>query len=281
MVISEPWMKIKVGDADEIDVSSITSDLEFLGEDSSPTITNNYEDNSGSDGSAFTFATFNKNVVTANFDLHFGNYVDYKLAKHDIYSLFMNKQLMRIRTDAEPDLVKYVRAAAFDIKPFADGAHDALFSIPFENPSGYKYSLMRSDELNAFMSDGVQFGMNIPSGDEIRYRFTTTSFKLFNASDMVIDPYFQRHDLKVIINFTGSSLRLVNQNNGSEWQYNQSSNGKETIVLDGINTSLNGNPASANTDYGNLTLEKGWNSIVATGATAIDITFSFPFIYIG
>lgn len=274
-------MKLKIADEDEIDINTITSHLEFLGDDTSPAITNNYEENSGLDGSIATFSTFNKTTVTANFALKFGDYYDFTLAKHDIYAAFMNKKLMRIRTDAEPYIVKYVRAGNFEIKPTEDRSHLALFSIPFDNPSGYKYSMLRSDYLNAFSEDGWQFGMNIPSDADLSYHFKTSKFSIYNASDIPIDPYYQRHDLKIIIQFKGDSLQLTNETTNTSWKYEKPSDGVETIILDGINTSLNGNPASANTDYGNLTLNKGWNSIVAAGATTVDITFSFPFIYLG
>ena len=80
--------------------------------------------------------------------------------------------------------------------------------------------------------------------------------------------------------FSGSSLKLTNKTNNTVWTYNNASNGKESIILDGINTTLDGKAASANTDYGNLVLETGWNDIEATGANSVDITFSFPFVYL-
>ncbi|MCF2624544.1 phage tail family protein, partial [Ligilactobacillus salivarius] len=64
------------------------------------------------------------------------------------------------------------------------------------------------------------------------------------------------------------------------WSYNKSSNGSETILLDGISTTVNGNPATVNTDYGHIVLNTGWNDIVVSGTNSNDITFSFPFIYI-
>ena len=75
-------------------------------------------------------------------------------------------------------------------------------------------------------------------------------------------------------------MKITNNTNGSEWSYIKASNGEESIILDGINTTLNGNPASANTDYGNIILDTGWNDIAVTGADSVDITFSFPFIYL-
>ena len=244
-------------------------------------LTNNYSDSSGSDGSIFNYATFDKSEVNANFILHFYDYYDFKLAQHDIYKLFMNKELIRIRTNAEPAIVKFVRAGNFEISPWRDGAKDAMFTIPFENPSGYKYSYLTSDNPYLYETEGWQIGMNLPNGENLHYRFTKNKMRVYNASDIAIDPYFQRHELRIICKFKGGSLRLKNNTNGSSWEYKAKSDGKQTIVLDGINTSLDGSPASAKTDFGNLVLEPGWNDIVATGATTLDVTFSFPFIYLG
>ncbi|HIW89794.1 MAG TPA: phage tail family protein [Candidatus Ligilactobacillus excrementipullorum] len=274
-------MKLKIGEHAEIDPCEEISRLIFLGDDSSPQITNNYQDNAGQDGSIHTYSTFGKNTVSAKFNLKFSDYYDFKLAKHDIMRLFSNKQLMRIRTDAEPAIVKFVRAGNFDIVPNESRGHDATFTIPFENPSGYKYSYLTSDNPYLYETEGWQIGMNLPNGQDLHYQFTTPRMRVYNASDIAVDPYYQRHQLKIIIKFNGSFLQLVNQTNGSSWKYLNSSNGQQTIVLDGINTSLDGAPASANTDFGNLVLEPGWNDIVATGATTLDVTFSFPFIYLG
>lgn len=274
-------MKIKIGDQPEIDVSEISPMLDYLGDDSSPALTNTYQDNAGVDGSIYQYSVFGRNVVTAKFLLHFNDWYDFKLAKHDIHHAFSTKNLIRIRTDAEPAIVKFVRPVTFDITPISDGAHDAAFSIPFENPGGYKYSYLTSDNPYLYETEGWQIGMNLPNGQDLHYQFTTPQMRVYNASDIAVDPYYQRHQLKIIIKFSGSSLQLVNQTNGSSWKYLSSSNGKQTIILDGINTSLDGAPASANTDFGNLVLEPGWNDIVATGATTLNVTFSFPFIYLG
>lgn len=274
-------MKIKVGDQPEIDVSEISPMLDYLGDDSSPALTNTYQDNAGVDGSIYQYSAFGRNIVTAKFLLHFNDWYDFKLAKHDIYRVFSTKQLIRIRTDTEPAIVKFVRPAIFDINPVSDGAHDAPFSIPFENPSGYKYSYLTSDNPYLYETEGWQIGMNLPNGEDIDYHFNTPNMRVYNASDIAVDPYYQRHQLKIIVKFKGSSFQLTNRANGSSWKYNVSSNGQQTIILDGINTSLDGTPASANTDFGNLVLEPGWNDIVAKGATALDVTFSFPFIYLG
>ena len=275
------WIKIKLADKGEVDVCKMIPGLKFLGDDSSPAITNNYQENAGADGSIHNYSTYDKNVISAKFWIHFGDYYDLKLAKHDLYRLFSTKDLIRIRTDAEPAIVKFVRAGNFDITPTEDGSNDALFTIPFENPSGYKYSYLTSDNPYLYETEGWQIGMNLPNGQDLHYHFTGSEMRVYNASDIAVDPYYQRHQLKIIIHFNGDFLKLTNKTNGSTWKYQKFSNGLDDIVLDGINTYLNGKPASFNTDFGNLTLDVGWNDIVAEGAYTVDITFSFPFIYLG
>jgi hypothetical protein len=121
--------------------------------------------------------------------------------------------------------------------------------------------------------------MNLPSED-LTYTHSESNFKIFNASDILIDPYYQSHDLILKINFEGKSLTITNKTTNTSWSYTKPAKKTDNIVLDGIITTLNGEPASVNTDYGNLTLATGWNDISVTGATDFTVTFSFPFIYI-
>lgn len=262
----------------EIDISKAIKGLKFLGDSSAPALVNNFEQNAGVDGQRLTTQTFDKTTINANFWLHWSDYYDYMLAKHEVYSLLSNRRMMRLRTDSEPAIVKYVYATPFDIQPSEPGANDSLFTIPFDNPSGYKFSAVNSDQLTA---DYAQFGMNLPADTDLTYHFTSPQFMVYNASDITVDPYYQRHKLRIITRFTGDKCVITNNTNGTEWSYNAASDSTETIVLDGINTTLDGQPASAKTDYGNISLEPGWNSITVTGTTAVDITFSFPFIYLG
>ena len=245
-------------------------------------LTNNYSDSSGSDGSVFNYATFDKSEVNANFILHFSDYYDFKLAQHDVYKLFMNKELIRIRTNAEPAIVKFVRAGNFKISPWRDGAKDAMFTIPFENPSGYKYSYLTSDNPYLYETEGWQLGMNLPNGQDLQYNFINQSqFKVYNASDITVDPYMQRHELKIIIKHSGGAFGIENETTGDLYRFNGSMNSNDTLMIDGINSYLNGDLADNQTNYGYISLATGWNSFKIISATDLDITFSFPFIYLG
>ncbi|MFR0553402.1 phage tail domain-containing protein [Loigolactobacillus coryniformis subsp. coryniformis] len=248
-----------------------------MGGDSTPAFNNKYQDDVTRDGSHFTGTTFGKLIFTANFLLRSRDYYDQKLLRHEIYQLFGDRELCRFRTDIDLQKVMYGRPTTFEIKFIADGNNDSLFSIQFEIPSGYKYSLNRSDSVTV---DNISFGMNFHLNEKPVYTQTANSFRIYNPSDIAIDPYYQRHDLMLLIQFSGNSYQITNTTNGSSYKYNNASNGADNIVLNGLSTILNGQSASQNTDFGFIKLEKGWNDIIVQGATSHTTTFSFPFIYL-
>lgn len=276
--MQEPKLYMKIGDEAEFDIADKVKGLKYLGDDSTLASTNQLLQIPGIDGAVNQYKTYSNYQVPANFFLRFENWQDYKLAKHQINRLFSSRKLIRIRTDVEPAMVRFVMPNPPEIAPTEAGARYTSFTENFDNPSGYRYSLYRSDSLPN-IANGWQFGMNLPKTLP-SYHFTSKSFKVYNASDIAIEPYKQKHDLRILFKFSGSQMKITNKTNGSSYTYKNSSNGNDQIILDGIRTTLNGNPASANTDYGTVTLETGWNDIDVSGADNVDITFSFPFIYL-
>ena len=246
-----------------------------------PALANTYQEVPGLDGSKLQYTTFSRYQVVANFCLFFTDWQGYKLAKHQFYRLFTSRQQIRMRTDVESSIVRFVYPNLPEIKPDQNGSHYATFSMNFDNPSGFRYSLYRSDGTYSHDDDGVQVGMNLHNNeDQYQYHFTTKQFKVYNASDVPIDPWKYKSDLRIIVKFSGNSLKLTNTTTNTEWTYQKPSNGQDTIVLDGIVTTLNTNPASANSDYGTIRLATEWNNFTVDGADSVDITFSFPFVYI-
>ena len=233
----EPFFKMKIGDGDEFDISDKVPGLTYLGLDdasSSPQFTNNYQDTSGKDGSFFVSQTLAKRTFSEKFLLEYTTWEDFQLAKHEIYRLFGQRKLIRVRTDTNDAKVYFGYVTPFDIAPGKSGALYSNFSIPFELPNPYRYSMYRSDSPYTFKQAGWQFGMNIPNNpDDVNYHFTKSSFKVYNASDIKVDPYFQNHDLKMIIKFSGSSLQVTNKTTNTSWKYNESSDPSHTIVWDG------------------------------------------------
>ena len=277
--MQNPQLYLKIGDQPEFNIADKVQGLRYLGDNSTPTINNSYLDVPGVDGSILQYQTFSRYQIAANFFLRFTDWQDFKLAKHQFYRLFGQRKLIRMRTDVESSIVRFVYPNLPEIKPSQDYAHDALIAMNFDNPSGYRYSLYRINSLDDAKSGTIQFG-ELGLDHAPNYHFTANNFKLYNPSDIAIDPFGQKHDLQIVMKFSGNSCKVTNNTNGSEWEYKKSSNGSESIILNGINTTVDGQPASANTDYGNIILDTEWNDISISGANSIDITFSFPFIYL-
>src|SRR5699024_9145276 len=131
---------------------------------------------------------------------------------------FMQKELFRIRTDIDKQIVRYVRTAPFAITPDEEGSNWATFTVSFENPSGMKYSYLKSDQIS--QTNGWGYGLNLANAPNLNYHFNNQmSFKVFNASDIAVDPYFQKHDLKITIKSVNGGLTVRNTTNGTSWAF--------------------------------------------------------------
>ena len=194
----------------------------------------------------------------------------------------MTKEVIRIRCNTTPNKVYYCRAMPFSIAPSKVGSAGAVFTVPLDNPSGLAYSIAPSDEIvNVNENDNWSYGMNIPNGKQLQYHFNNTNkFTVYNPSDIAINPYLENDKLSISVKFTGDNITIKNTTNGSEWSYNKSSKGTDTLLINGVTSSLNGTPCSKDTNFGHIQLDKGDNNFEITGANTSDIVFSFPFVYI-
>lgn len=275
-----PKLFIKPPDGDEIDAETITSGLHFLDDDSDPILTTTYTTDTGVDGSVYSTSQVGKNVINARFYLTYGDWYDYKMKKHEIAQFFMQKGLYRIRSDAEPGIVKFVRAGNFTIKNPEDRSHVVQFSIPFDNPSGVKWSLPYSDDLMNYDQNLWQYGMNLPNGIDLKYRFVNEHhFKIWNASDITIDPA-QRYSLKIIVTGQTGKFDMVNQTTGDEIVYVNSLQPNDQLVWDDMYCYVNGELCTDSTNLAWMRLASGWNEFKIYGYNKVDIRFHFRFVYL-
>lgn len=264
----------------EVNCKDITSHFTFLGDDSNPLLTNTYGTNDGLDGVAYAFQKRTQNVINAKFVLKYTDWYDYQMKKHTLAKFFAQKGLYRIRTDAEPAIVKYVYAGNFAVAPTEGGSNTALITIPFDNPSGLKYSLGYSDGVMDYNSGLWQAGMNLPMNKSLQYEYNATrSFQIYNASDITVDP-IQHHDLQVIVKNTTGQVRIENTTTGNYVAYNGTLTTTDQLVWDGVNLYLNGSLANNSTDFTYLTLAPGYNDIKIISTADLDIDFHFRFIYL-
>lgn len=270
---------LKIGNGQQFEISQKIPNVEFLSATDTPAISNNYNQFTAIDSSFFNFSTINQNTYTVKLMMDFGNYGEYKSLRYDVYKLFVRKDYIQMQTDSELPFIRFVRAVGFDIEPFVDGAHSAIITIPFENPSGFKFSRKKSDEQDDLW-DYFPLGWDIPEFVPGQFEYKNNGFKVYNPSNVEIDPYYQKSELRIFIKYKGDSLELVNTSNNSKWKLNRKSSGTDQVILDGINATFNNEPCGKDTDFGNISLNKGWNQMQVNGATAFDIRFSFPFVYV-
>lgn len=275
-----PKLFIKPPNGDEIDAETITPGLHFLDDDSDPILTTTYTTDAGVDGSVYSTSQISKNVINARFYLKYGDWYDYKMKKHEIAQFFMQKGLYRIRSDAEPGIVKFVRAGNFTIKNPEDRSHVVQFMIPFENPSGVKWSLPYSDDLMTYDQNLWQYGMNLPNGVDLNYHFVNEHyFKIWNASDITIDPV-QRHGLKIIVTGQTGKFDMVNETTGDEIVYVNSLQPNDQLVWDDMYCYCNGELCTDSTNLAWMRLAPGWNNFKIYGYNNVDIRFHFRFVYL-
>lgn len=274
-----PSLFIKPPEGDEIDAREITSGLDFLGDDSDPVLTNTYTSDGGSDGQAYSYSQIANNVVNAKFWLHFSDYYDYKMKKHELARFFMQKGLYRIRSDAEPGIVKFVRAGNFTIET-PQGRTNQQFTIPFENPSGVKWSFAYSDDLMEYDQGLWQVGMNLPNGQDLHYHFVNThEFDVYNASDIDIDPR-QKYPLQIILTGFNGKFDMINETTGDEIIYASPLDPSDTLVWDNLSVYKNGNVDNGATNLAWIRLKRGWNHFKIFGYDKVDIRFHFRFVYL-
>ena len=275
-----PKLFIKPPDGDEIDAEDITSGLRYLDDDSDPILTNTYAQDAVTDGQAYSYSQIGMNTINSRFFLKYSDWYDYKMKKHEIARFFMQKGLYRIRTDAEPGIVKFVRAGNFEIKNPEDRSHIVQFTIPFDNPSGVKWSYAYSDELMEYSKNLWQVGMNLPNGQDLQYHFINThNFDIYNASDIDLDPR-EKYPVQIIVTGFHGKFDMVNETTGDEIVYTDPLNPEDTLVWDGLNVYKNGKLDNGATNLAWIHLKRGWNHFKIYGYDNVDIRFHFRFVYL-
>ncbi|QZN93819.1 phage tail family protein [Limosilactobacillus panis] len=275
-----PKLFIKPPEGDEIDAEDITSGLRFLDDDSDAVLTNTYANDAIMDGQAYSYSQVGMNTINSRFVLHYGDWYDYKMKKHEIARFFMQKGLYRIRTDAEPGIVKFVRAGNFTIKNPEDRSHYIQFTIPWENPSGVKWSLPYSDDLMEYDQDLWQYGMNLPNGIDLHYHYVNThNFDIYNASDIDIDPV-ERYPLQIIVTGFHGKFDMVNETTGDEIVYTEPLEPEDKLVWDNLSVYKNGELDNGSSNLAWIRLKRGWNHFKIYGYDNVDIRFHFRFVYL-
>lgn len=202
---------------------------------------------------------------------------DFYLFRDEIFRLFASQEPFYITTNREPGKRWKVRVASrYEIEPKGNGSY-GVFDITFKSASPFCESIGTTLDSFTFDSELWQIGQGLIAEDT-KYTHNTTSFRIYNAGDVTIDP----RSMPLKIRYIGASknLALKNVTTGDVWSYAGESSSGNVIELNGVKATKNGTSIFGSTNWGLLTLKPGWNDFVLTGTSgSFEIKFDFRFYY--
>lgn len=274
----EKWVKMIKGSNETIltDIDDLVY-LDFKEEDVESRI--NLQEISGVDGgllSPISFAPFN---LVLRFVYSGSDIKDYHLLKKKMRSILYTREPFYIVHSDMPSM-KY--AVITDSTAIEDlYGRNGTFEVTFTVFKGYSESLYETNQYSN-TSDKWQFGNDTIINDDIKYKHSSSEFKIFNGSSDTIAPFPHRHKLIIKINVDApSGFKLINKTTGDVFEYKKSITKNKQIVINGIYPTIDGNRVGINTNHEWLTLSPGFNDIEIAGENISNPTveFIFPFIY--
>jgi hypothetical protein len=207
------------------------------------------------------------------------DHYDYDLLKDEVYRLFDSKESFYIVRDVQPGKRYEVKCdSPFSIARIAYELGE--FPISFVAYRPFAESIGRTIDPMTFDSGLWQIGQGLIAEDT-KYTHNATSFRIFNAGDITVDP----KSMPLKIKYTGMSnnLSIKNVTTGDLWNYaGITTTAHDIITLDGVKSYRNVvGSIFGKTNWGLITLKSGWNDFVLTGATGdFKIEFDFRFYYL-
>lgn len=210
------------------------------------------------------------------------NIYNFNLFRNEIFRLFASQEPFYITTNREPGKRWKVRVASkYEIEPKGNGTY-GVFEIIFKSASAFVESVGTTLSPMTFKSGLWQFGQGL-STELMQYVHRTTSFRIFNAGDVMINP----KDFPLLIRFRGSSenLKITNKTTGDEWSWTGTTTGDsktgEVIQLKDVRAFKGVNSIFSRTNFKLINIAIGWNEFELTGVTGdFYISFDFRFYYL-
>ncbi|MGP0696620.1 phage tail domain-containing protein [Listeria monocytogenes] len=199
-----------------------------------------------------------------------------QLAVEELKQL-LNRRAAYYVVNSDMPMFKYaVNSCKIEVETIG-GASDALLTFTFNCYKGYKEST--ADTLDSLITDNLYgFGMGLDVNGEPTYTHSSGSFSIYNAG-FEIDPRRQ-HTLKIALTCNAEkSVTITNRTTKDVFTYNKPLKKKQVLLLDGVYPYLDGNICTRDTNRGIIRLANGSNDIQISGASNIDVSFAFYFLY--
>jgi Phage tail protein len=249
--------------------------LDFAVEALTPrTITEEIE---GRDGLIELGTTYDARKIRASFYFRAYDGPDFPLLRNEIFRMFASRESFYVTDDREPGKRWLVKSDGFSVEQLM--ANKGRFDAEFTALSPFAESIGTTLDPFTFDEELWQIGQCLTTEDDMLYTHSTSSFRIFNAGDIAIDPRV----LPLKITFTGAStnLKITNTTTGDMWQYTGTTQTGDTITLDGVRSLKNGASIFASTNRKLITIVPGWNNFTITGTSgSFTVSFDFRFYYI-
>lgn len=173
---------VKPRDAPEFEIRDYRG-LQFLQMNvNAPQTQSNFINLQGIDGSFQQGPVlFGARTATINFFMEVDDGIDFDAKIHEVWNMFYSRTLVRLRQSDMPGICVYGIVKPFEVTHIS--RFDKSFSIEFDLPSGYRYSVLRSTDfpinVKDNIHDGANIGMNLPM-EELKYTHPSGEFKIFN-----------------------------------------------------------------------------------------------------
>lgn len=278
MTLEDRWLKI-IDDNGAINVNDYISNFIFLEAKSSyPTSVEDGITIKGVDGELPSVASFSPFSLVVKFGLDGMDEKDINLMEQSLRKLFYRRKPYYVVTSDNPGKKFLVNNP--DMNPDYADFSATRFDMTFSVKKGYSESLKETDQFSLSSGDW-QFEAGVLSDDEIKYKHTTTSFKIYNGSTDTINPLL-RHKLKVLINLNApKGFKIKNVTTGDVFEYKKAIKSNQRLTLDGVHPFINNNRVGIDTNWQWLTLDEGFNDIEIIGENISNVQtqWVFPFIY--
>lgn len=209
------------------------------------------------------------------------DFFDHVLKRNEFFQILDSREEFYVIFSEEPGKRWLVSAEAFTPEPVTMTLGRCELVLYSESP--YAESIGKTTDQMKFDSNLWQIGQGLIAEytDDAKYTHNATSFRIYNAGDVTIDP----RSIPFKITYTGvsSNLSIKNLTTGDIWSYSKGTDfAYSQIILDGVKSYRPGiGSIFRDTNWGLITLKPGWNDFVLTGtANDFEIKFDFRFYYL-
>lgn len=270
--------RIIYADGSSLDMARDLSTLVTSFRPSAPNPEITYDEAAGLNGLVRMGKTYGARTITAECEFFAVDGYDYAALRDELVAALYREEEYYIVNENSPGKRWRVEVSSgFDadrIGPYGS------FTIPFVCATGFAESIVRTSE-NEFRFDSakLQFSQGIPT-EPLVYRFTTPSFRVYNAGNVTVD--WRSQDAVLTFKGASSRLRIRNLTSGADWRYTGTSTANDTVRLErGCRALKNSLSIVAQTNLAAFTLAPGWNEIRIEGSSGrIETAFDFRFLYL-